>query len=131
LTLDEINFNNDVTFRDCMVASLTANDSFQVNILDKCGDSTIREFLRGNNLPLKIISLRPNPAQNEVAVELDAAEDGVAMMEVYDELGNWVMSREISFAKGRQRVTISTADLPEGMYSVRLGGMSGRFVKVN
>jgi hypothetical protein len=40
------------------------------------------------------------------------------------------MRKEIAIVKGRQKVTISTADIAEGMYSVRLGNVSGRFVKV-
>jgi hypothetical protein len=118
----------DPDYERCTLSATTDSTRLQVDLL--CGDSIIVEYMRGHHLPLRIVSLKPNPAENEVQVELDAAEGGVTMMEIYDELGKRVMRREINFAKGRQKVTISTADLPEGMYSVRLGNVSGRFVKV-
>jgi hypothetical protein len=118
----------DPDYERCTLSATTDSTRLQVDLL--CGDSIIVEYMRGHGLPLRIVSLKPNPAQNELAIELDAAEGGVVAMEIYDELGKRVMRREVTFAKGRQQVTITTADLPEGMYSVRMGNVSGRFVKV-
>jgi hypothetical protein len=118
----------DPDYERCTLSATADTTNILVNLY--CEDTIVVEYLRGHNLPLRIVSLKPNPAQNEVAVELDAAEGGVAMMEIYDELGKRVMRKEIAIAKGKQKVTISTADIAEGMYSVRLGNVSGRFVKV-
>jgi hypothetical protein len=119
---------SDPSFEKCVTSITQTGSSFTYQYV--CGDHFIQHYMRGETLPLKIVSLKPNPAQNEVAVELDAADGGIAMMEVYDELGKRVMRKEIAIVKGRQKVTISTADIAEGMYSVRLGNVSGRFVKV-
>jgi photosystem II stability/assembly factor-like uncharacterized protein len=129
IALSNVHLNQtDPDYERCTLSATTDSTRLQVDLL--CGDSIIVEYLRGNPLPLRIVSLKPNPAQDELSIELDAAEGGVVQMEVYDELGKRVMQREVTFAKGRQQVTITTADLPEGMYSVRMGNVSGRFVKV-
>jgi hypothetical protein len=129
IQLSTIKLNSsDPDYERCTLSATSDTTNFSVYL--HCGDSTIVEYMRGNPLPLRIVSLKPNPAQNELAIELDAAEGEVTQMEIYDELGNRVMRREISFAKGRQSVSLSTIDLPEGMYSVRMGNASGRFVKV-
>jgi hypothetical protein len=126
VSIENVNLSSDDP--RCLALATKPADIF-VNA-NGCGDSVISVFLRGEPLPLKIVSLKPNPAQNEVAVELVAAEDGVAMMEIYDELGKRVMRRESTLEKGKQTVILSTSNLPEGMYSVRMGNVSGRFVKV-
>jgi hypothetical protein len=128
ITLSNLTLNNNDT--SACAPKIVSQTAESFTYIYQCGDHFIQHFLRGDNLPLKIVSLKPNPAQNELAIELDAAEGGVVQMEIYDELGKRVMQREITFAKGKQSVSLSTADLPEGMYSVRMGNVSGRFVKV-
>jgi photosystem II stability/assembly factor-like uncharacterized protein len=76
------------------------------------------------------LTVYPNPAKDEVQIELEAAEQGVVRMELYDELGGCVIRREQAVTKGKQTISISTRELSEGIYNVRIGGVSGRFVKV-
>jgi hypothetical protein len=94
----------DPDYERCTLSATADTTNILVNLY--CEDTIVVEYLRGHNLPLRIVSLKPNPAQNEVAVELDAAEGGVAMMEIYDELGKRVMRKEIAIAKGKQKAPI-------------------------
>jgi photosystem II stability/assembly factor-like uncharacterized protein len=108
--------------------SVIPEEQVHVEVNDLCGDSTIRNFLRYGEIIA--FTIKPNPVKDKLAIEMNLPEDGQVQLEVYDELGKRVMRREVTFAKGRQQVTITTAGLPEGMYSVRMGNVSGRFVKV-
>lgn len=119
ITLDEVNFNQDTTFRECMVASLTKNDTLFIDLTDACGDSVMREYLRHDGM-LQIDAIRPNPASGAVRLSVRSAADGVAEIEVVNALGEVVASHERGLSSGMNEIELPTSTLPNGVYYVRL-----------
>ena len=101
-------------------------------------------------LPLKIISLRPNPAQDEVILSVSVAptfsrsagaegrseptESRLHYVTIFDALGNQVFSQERNLPSGTNEIHLDTKNLSGGVYLVRinsdLGSVSRSFVKV-
>ena len=127
LILDEVNFNGDTTFRDCMLASLSKTDSLFVDIQDQCGDSTLRQFLRTGKV-LDIISIRPNPAQDEIEIDLESAIKQDANIEIRNALGACVYSGAKNLVSGSNSIHLNTKGLASGMYLVRVGKVSQSLV---
>jgi photosystem II stability/assembly factor-like uncharacterized protein len=130
VTLDEINFNQDVTFRDCMVSSLTKTDSLFVSVNSQCGDSILKNFLNGV-LPMKILSVHPNPAQDEIIVDVQSPVNQDATIEIYNALGQNVFSQKTSIS---YTTHIDTRNLSGGVYLLKInsetGSVSQSFVKI-
>ncbi|MEI8135289.1 MAG: T9SS type A sorting domain-containing protein [bacterium] len=119
ITLEDINFNQDVTFHECTISALSKMDSLIIDIKEFCGDSTLSKFMNGI-LPLRIISLRPNPANgNDLIMSLSVAEPNEALSySVYDVLGREMLHSTIPVGLSEIQIPIQT--LAEGMYYVRL-----------
>jgi photosystem II stability/assembly factor-like uncharacterized protein len=132
IALDEINFNQDTTYRECMIASLTKNDSLFVEIQDECGDSILREFIRHDGF-LRIESIRPNPTTTVVTLDVHAATDAVAEMEVTNVFGASIYRSARNVVGGTNAIRVDTHDYVPGLYFLRLscGGtvVSSSFVK--
>ncbi|MDP4230152.1 MAG: T9SS type A sorting domain-containing protein [Bacteroidota bacterium] len=135
LTLDEINFNQDTTFRDCMIAALSKTDTLFVDITNECGDSILRQFLTKSTIPFRILSLRPNPAQDELQIDVQSAVKQDANIEICNALGVRVYSDSRNLANGANSIHLETKGLASGLYIVRItsacGATSQEFVKVN
>jgi hypothetical protein len=133
LTLDEINFNQDTTFRDCMIAALSKTDTFYVDIQGSCGDSILREFMKTGKV-MNITSLHPNPSQNEVTVDLHSAIMQNANIEIIDALGVKVLSVAKNLLSGSNSIHLNTRNLSAGVYLIRIispnGAASQSFVKI-
>ncbi|MEP7233803.1 MAG: T9SS type A sorting domain-containing protein [Ignavibacteriota bacterium] len=129
ISFDEINFNGDTTFRECMVASLSANDTLHVSLNPSCGDSILRQTLLEKQ-ELKIVSVHPNPSQDEIDIELQSSLKQEAKIEIFDALGVRVFSDVRNINSGSNSIHLDTKGLSGGMYVVRVGEASQSFVKV-
>ena len=70
ITMSNLQLNGgDQNFANCILSADTTNSTF--NLIAVCGDSTLSKFMNGI-LPMKIISLRPNPAQDEIIIDVVA-----------------------------------------------------------
>jgi photosystem II stability/assembly factor-like uncharacterized protein len=94
-----------------------------------CADHFIQSYMRGDELGVRIVSLAPNPAKDELQINTFAAGNGVVTVEVYNEIGKRLIKKDQMLVKGSQIISLSASDLPSGIYSLRIGGTSGRFVK--
>jgi hypothetical protein len=83
---------------------------------------------------MKIASLRPNPTQDELELDLESPSSEDAMIEIFDALGVKVLSDAKTMASGTNVVHLDTKNLSGGMYLVRInsaaGSVSRSFVKV-
>jgi hypothetical protein len=80
------------------------------------------------------LSVRPNPAQNEIAVNFISVKDASVSIVLVDSKGAVVHDyRQLAGNDGLNNVIIDIASLPQGIYSVRLAGtdenLSSRFIK--
>lgn len=131
ITMTNLKLNGgDADYANCILSADTATTSF--NLLAQCGDSTLSKFMNGI-LPLRIISLRPNPVQDEVIVEIESPTKREATVEIYDALGAKISSFQHQISSGNNSLHLSTRDLSSGVYQIRIKGEVGdsgtRFVK--
>ncbi|MDP4220942.1 MAG: T9SS type A sorting domain-containing protein, partial [Bacteroidota bacterium] len=130
LTLDEINFNQDTTFRDCMIAALSKTDTLFVDITNQCGDSILRQILTKSTIPFKIISIRPNPAQDEIEVSVNSEIAQQLDIEIMNALGEKLSTGTRNLLAGNNTIHLDTKNLAAGVYLLRIGGVTQNFVKV-
>ncbi len=134
VALDEINFNQDTTFRDCMIASLTKTDSLYVDITDNiCGDSILQKFLATNQIPLKIISIYPNPSSANITVDYSSAYLQPATIQILDELGNVLKEQQGTLTPGINSQSFTLDPALSGTFFIRIttgkNTVTGKFVK--
>ncbi len=84
-----------------------------------------------NNPAINIISISPNPAGDFITINLGntnpTLKRGVDEVFIYNALGEMVMSVETLHATS---LRINISDLPKGMYFVKVGGETVKFVKL-
>jgi hypothetical protein len=85
----------------------------------ECGDSLIQTFMRGEKLPLRIISLRPNPARDEINIDVSSAERTPVTLTIYDRIGKQVYNSETTVS-GTSTLRLPVKQYPDGLYLLRL-----------
>jgi hypothetical protein len=108
----DYSFNSD--FTGCVPQAI-APDTVMVYVTSECGDSTVRHFMRSAQI-FDLLSLSPNPASNELTVEIVQHTEGTVHAEIMDVLGASIVSREI--LSGTTRLDIRA--LVSGTYFLRL-----------
>ena len=73
---------------------------------------------------LEITSLRPNPAQDELEIDLQSAARQDANIEILNALGAKVYSDTKNIISGASSIHLDTRSLSSGVYLVRVGGVS-------
>lgn len=69
------------------------------------------------------LTLYPNPARSEVEIRFRSEATGTAVLRILDAAGRVVRAIPIEErSRGDQRLRVSVADLPRGVYSVTLSG---------
>ena len=68
------------------------------------------------------VYLYPNPAGNELTVEISVKEDGITTLLITDLLGKTIKTEELNLQKGNNIFKISLEELASGMYFVTLAG---------
>ncbi len=100
----------------------------------------------GDLIPLPVVSglenryverfnMFPNPVSNILNIDLDLNEGAQMEMTIIDITGKQLRSRSLNLNSGVESIQISTQDLPQGSYLIRIGNEDGfinrRFVKFN
>ncbi len=111
--------------------------TFYVMELDVCGTltyDTVMVYVGDSSMGIALqaerqagYTLYPNPAQDLLHISRKAGTAASIPMQLYDGMGRVVQSGMLSF-KGNE-ATLNTALLPQGIYLVRLNGVSLRFMK--
>ncbi|MDP4221390.1 MAG: T9SS type A sorting domain-containing protein [Bacteroidota bacterium] len=132
ITMSDLKLNNDDSdYKNCILSADAGNANFTLHF--DCGDSTIYKYLRTGSV-LGITSLRPNPAQDEVQIDVQSATKQDASIEIRNALGVQVYSDAKSLSVGSNGLHLETKGLASGLYIVRItsacGATSQEFVKV-
>ncbi len=122
----------------CSITSIpqnnSINDSVILNAADLCGDAALRHFLITGNIGSRIISIHPNPASSEIAIETQSSSLQDVTVIVYDDLGRECLSEKYSLQEN-MTLNIPIHSLVVGTYHVVLksssGSISSEFVKIN
>ena len=83
---------------------------------------------------MKIISLRQNPVQDIIELNLQSPSKQVASVEIYDALGVKLFSDTKNLSEGDNEIPLDTKLLSNGVYIVRINSTYGTasqcFVKI-
>ena len=126
ITMSNLKLNGgNPDYHDCILAADSSNTNF--SLLFMCGDSTLYHFMRTKKI-LEIISIRPNPAQDELMIDLQSAIKQDANIEIRNALGAKVYSGIKYLTSGSNSIHVDTKVLAAGMYLVRVGSASQSLV---
>jgi photosystem II stability/assembly factor-like uncharacterized protein len=128
--LYQVHLTND-TMTDIVLSNLTLNNGDSTpckpTILDSsnggftyryvCGDRAIQTFLRTGKA-IDITSIRPNPARDEVTVEIVA--EGAVTIEVFDALGKLVQTLDAGRMPALRTLVVPVDKLSSGSYVMRV-----------
>jgi PKD repeat protein len=114
-------------FESSQLGCSTDAEPLQVTIFDCTGISENA----GNR-----VTVFPNPVKDELTLKCDLAETGTARLIIFNHFGQEVLSREVNSMNGRVDLTLSTAGMASGTYSVKIisaGGkmFAGKFLKAD
>ena len=79
---------------------------------------------------LTITSIRPNPAQDELEIDLQSAARQDANIEILNALGTKVFSETRNIGSGVNSIHLEMRGLSSGVYLIRIGSASQSFVKM-
>ncbi|MEI8134788.1 MAG: choice-of-anchor D domain-containing protein [bacterium] len=123
----------DTTQIPCGMMTLSTGGTATFDYHFICGERTISDAMNGITA-LKIISLRPNPAQDEVIVDVLTQSANWISYDVSNSLGESILSGGEILKIGTGTLRLNTQKLPAGIYYLRLnsGGFPATqsFVKV-
>lgn len=103
----------------CILSTLSVGGSATFNYVFLCGEKSISSFMNGV-MPMKIISIRPNPAQDDIDIEINSAIKQDAKIEVRNALGARVYFDSRSLLSGKNTIHLATKALSSGMYLMRV-----------
>ncbi len=123
ITISDFVFNGGDT-SPCPLRFLTdgtlGNATPTFSYVFNCGDRTLHKFLEGTSV-FSSISIRPNPAREEVTLEVTATADVHAVIDMYNAFGVKVASRTI-MVSGLTKIPIDLGGFSSGQYFVRVLG---------
>lgn len=79
-----------------------------------CGDITVRGFMQTDTVPMKIVSVAPNPVQpsTPVSVRIDVKDDGAMRLSTFDGAGRIFGVQNGQLHRGQNLLNIPTNMLP-------------------
>ena len=115
LAFNNILLNSDPQFTECVAIPQAVGAEF--NYLNLCGDPSIRGFMEGK--PVQF-SIHPNPAQDEITLDLISPATRHLTIEVWNALGARVYSGDQDVASGLNTIRIDMKSLAGGIYEMRV-----------
>lgn len=79
---------------------------------------------------LQLVSAYPNPFNSQVNLDIQSNRYGRQEIHVYDITGRLSKTLSVDLKPGTQRISVSAAGLPSGVYFVQLSGSTARPLKI-
>jgi len=119
LSLSGTSFNSaDADYEKC-IAYPTATRTDSVLYSFACGDKLIQAGMN-NDLAAQLVGVYPNPAQNEISLDIITLETTDCQITISDESGNTLIRKTINHPKGRSAATIDLHQISSGAYFVKV-----------
>lgn len=97
------------------ISEVDTSDFSEVWSFETLGVESISEYFRQAK-----VSLFPNPASDEISIELNTTENAVVEFTLVDLTGQTVVNRNLNFAAGTNKHTIQLNNVSNGIYMVKL-----------
>ena len=117
----------DTMITGCNITTVSQSGSAVFNYSFVCGERSISGLMSGI-MPMKIISIHPNPAQDEIILDLQSAMKQDASIEIRNALGAKVYSGSKNVTSGSNSIHLDTKGLGAGAYVIRAGSANQTFV---
>ena len=101
--------------RSASAQGALAGSSYQPTALENNQQSTAATTITTNGISLRSISVFPNPAQNEVSVDLSSVAGQSGQITVFNQMGQLLQTVELD-AIDATPVQVKMSDLPTGVY---------------
>src|SRR6185503_12185774 len=88
----------------------------------RCTEPTLQHYLQTKTI-LFITSMRPNPAGDNIAIEVSSAIEQDAEIEILSILGQSMLQMNKLLPKGEAVISFDTHDLLSGVYILRIKGV--------
>lgn len=111
---------------------LTTSNYYRLKQVDKDGQISYSKIvvLTGNkNDKFEIVNLYPNPAFNQIKLNVNASKDEVATIIVTDIVGKVLIKQNASIRKGENIISLNTEKLANGTYTIKL--LSSNFTETS
>jgi len=102
---------------------LATTNYYRLKQIDKNGQNSYSKIvsLAGNkNDKFQIVNLYPNPAFNQVNLNVNTSKDEVVTIIVTDIVGKILIKQNASIRKGENTISLNTEKLANGTYTVKL-----------
>lgn len=108
---------------------------YRLMMVDKNGDVKYSEmvtlYLPDNNYN---VTIRPNPASNNLFVDIYSSTSSVAQVEILDMVGRIVATKQVDLIEGNNNIDNDLSNVAKGVYFVRLTAnnsvlYNGKFIK--
>jgi Secretion system C-terminal sorting domain len=118
-----LQINTTLTLGGEVVSGIVYRDSLRITAINNLSSRNINA------------SLFPNPAANELSLQMQSATSFNAPLQIYDSRGRMVLQKELFVDAGVSKNTIEINSLPDGIYHLVLttpeGNFNKRFVVLN
>lgn len=122
ITIENVRLNDtDAQFEQC-VASVGTTGAATFSYLYDCSEHSLQKYLRSGELPLRIISIRPNPVDEKLIVEVESQSE--VKIEVVDLLGKLIQHKV-----GAREITIDLSGLSSGQYLLSVSAGSSTQIR--
>lgn len=84
-------------------------------LVAKVGGQTIN-----NSTNLDQLTLYPNPANDNISLEFEAVNDGIATLTIVNTIGQVMLNKSVTIVDGVYNDNLDISSLSNGIYSVRI-----------
>jgi hypothetical protein len=117
--------DGDPDYAQCVLSADTTSTSYKE--IYRCTEPTLQQFLKTKTV-LFITSMRPNPAEDNITVEVQSGIEQNVVVKVIDALGVEVKNLVGHFLAGSNKLVIDMSGESSGVYVLQLGEISTKFV---
>lgn len=118
ITMSNLKLNGgDLDYKNCILSADPSNTNVTVQFL--CGDSNLYKFIRTGRI-LDIAFIRPNPAKDDILLDLHSAQSQAVGIEITDELGALVFSEIRNISLGDNILHLDTHRLSSAVYQIKV-----------
>jgi photosystem II stability/assembly factor-like uncharacterized protein len=133
VTKIELTKKSDTVKSPCGILSITGSGSARFDYNFLCGERSISGLMNGF-MSTRIVSLRPNPATDEIIFHVESAAKQDAVIEIINAIGARIYYQSSKLVQGTNNIRLDTKTFSDGVYIIRLHSSnqttSQSFVKV-